>query len=126
MPAPERIVGVIPARLGSKRVKAKNLRLLQGKPMIYYCIRTVLESRCFTERYVNSRASAHEDQEKERERVASRKRGLDGLALLGFLLRIHRDANSRDPFQLQRPRLSKIGWWAGNALEALRASIPPE
>ena len=50
----KRIVALIPARLGSKRVKAKNLRLLAGKPLIYYNIRTLQECTSFDEIYVNS------------------------------------------------------------------------
>lgn len=33
-----RFLGVIPARGGSKRVKRKNIRILNGKPLIYYSI----------------------------------------------------------------------------------------
>ncbi len=49
-----KIVGVIPARLGSVRVKSKNLRLLAGKPLIYYAIKTLQEATVFDEIYVNS------------------------------------------------------------------------
>lgn len=50
----KKVVGIIPARLGSKRVKAKNLRLLAGKPLIYYAIQTVKGAKSFDEVYVNS------------------------------------------------------------------------
>jgi CMP-N-acetylneuraminic acid synthetase len=50
----KKIVGLIPSRLGSKRVKAKNLRLLAGKPLIYYMIRTLQQCRSFDEICVNS------------------------------------------------------------------------
>lgn len=49
-----RIVGLIPARLGSVRVKCKNLRLLAGKPLIYYTIRNLQQATCFDQIYVNS------------------------------------------------------------------------
>lgn len=49
-----RIVGLIPARLGSVRVKSKNLRLLADKPLIYYTIRNLQQATCFDEIYVNS------------------------------------------------------------------------
>lgn len=49
-----RIVGEIPARLGSKRVKAKNLRLLDGKPLIEYAISAAKQATTLTEVYVNS------------------------------------------------------------------------
>ena len=36
-----KIVCMIPARIGSKRVKKKNLRLINDKPLISYIIETV-------------------------------------------------------------------------------------
>lgn len=39
-----KIIAVIPARAGSKGVPNKNIRLLNGKPLIYYSIRNALES----------------------------------------------------------------------------------
>jgi CMP-N-acetylneuraminic acid synthetase len=50
----KKIVGIIPARLGSRRVKTKNLRLLGGKPLIYYAIQAVKGCSSFDETYVNS------------------------------------------------------------------------
>lgn len=47
-------VGVIPARLGSERVKQKNLCPLDGKPLILYSIRAAKEARSLSEVYVNS------------------------------------------------------------------------
>lgn len=44
----------IPARAGSKRVKAKNLRLLNGKPLISYAIGCAVNSGVFDEIYVNT------------------------------------------------------------------------
>lgn len=38
-----KIVAMIPARAGSKRVKSKNIRFLSGKPLISYVIETLLE-----------------------------------------------------------------------------------
>lgn len=40
-----KIIGIIPARSGSKSVKDKNIRLLNGKPMISYSIEHALQSR---------------------------------------------------------------------------------
>ncbi len=45
---------MIPARMGSKRVKSKNLRLLNGKPLIEYVIDTVSKIDIFDDIYVNS------------------------------------------------------------------------
>lgn len=47
---------MIPARLGSKRVPKKNLRLLNGRPLISYNIETAVKSGVFDEVYVNSEA----------------------------------------------------------------------
>lgn len=43
---------VIPARGGSKRLPRKNIREMDGKPMIAYFIRAALETDLFTEVYV--------------------------------------------------------------------------
>lgn len=47
---------MIPARLGSKRVPKKNLRLLNGRPLIAYAIEAAKASGIFTEVYINSEA----------------------------------------------------------------------
>ena len=51
-----KVIGMIPARLGSKRIKKKNLRLIDGKPLISYVLDTVSKCQCFDEVYVNSEA----------------------------------------------------------------------
>lgn len=51
-----KIIAMIPARLGSQRVAKKNLRLLNGKPLIAYVIETAKAAGCFDEIYVNSEA----------------------------------------------------------------------
>ncbi len=38
------IISIIPARAGSKRLKNKNVKILSGKPLIYYTIRASIES----------------------------------------------------------------------------------
>lgn len=45
---------MIPARLGSKRIPKKNLRMLNGKPLICYAIEAAIEANCFDEIYINS------------------------------------------------------------------------
>lgn len=47
---------MIPARLGSQRVPKKNIRLLDGQPLISYSIEAAKKSTCFDEIYVNSEA----------------------------------------------------------------------
>jgi CMP-N-acetylneuraminic acid synthetase len=50
----KKVVGLIPARLGSLRIKCKNLRMINGRPLISYCIDKVKEAKCFDEVCVNS------------------------------------------------------------------------
>ncbi|WP_027388959.1 cytidylyltransferase domain-containing protein [Chrysiogenes arsenatis] len=49
-----KIIAHIPARGGSKRVPAKNLRLLAGKPMIAYAIEAALKCSELHDVYVNT------------------------------------------------------------------------
>ena len=48
------ILAIIPARGGSKGIPRKNLRLLNGKPLIYYSIKNALDSKYITDVYVSS------------------------------------------------------------------------
>ena len=48
------LIAHIPARAGSKRVRSKNLRLLNGKPMIAYAIECAKACSSIEEIYVNS------------------------------------------------------------------------
>lgn len=54
MPADLRVLAVIPARTGSKRLPAKNTMLLGGRPLIEWTIRAAIESACFDEIVVSS------------------------------------------------------------------------
>ena len=47
-------IAMIPARLGSKRIPKKNIRLLDGKPLLQFAIELSLNSGCFDEVWVNS------------------------------------------------------------------------
>lgn len=49
---------MIPARMGSQRLKKKNLRKLKGIPLITHAIRKCIEAGCFDEIYVNSEDEA--------------------------------------------------------------------
>lgn len=53
-----RVLGVIPARGGSKRLPRKNIRILYGHPMIAYTIKAAQRARLLTDYLVSS-----EDQE---------------------------------------------------------------
>ena len=52
----KKLVAMIPARLGSKRVPKKNLRLLDRKPLISYVIESVKATNIFDTIYLNSEA----------------------------------------------------------------------
>ena len=45
------INAVILARSGSKSIKDKNLKLILGKPLIYYCIDAALKSKLISKVY---------------------------------------------------------------------------
>jgi len=45
---------IVPARLGSKRVKLKSLRLLNGKPLIEYILNSLKKTKYFKDVYINS------------------------------------------------------------------------
>lgn len=45
----KKIVAVIPARAGSKGVPNKNIRLVAGKPLVYYAIKNALDSKFVTQ-----------------------------------------------------------------------------
>jgi CMP-N-acetylneuraminic acid synthetase len=49
-----KFVAMIPARLGSQRLKKKNLALLNGAPLIAHAIRKCFAAGCFDEVWVNS------------------------------------------------------------------------
>lgn len=48
------VIAMIPARMGSTRLRRKNLALLNGKPLIYYAIETAKLSGVFDRVVVNS------------------------------------------------------------------------
>ena len=48
---------MIPVRLGSTRVKNKNLRLIDGKPLVQYIIDAALGSNMLDEIYINSEST---------------------------------------------------------------------
>lgn len=54
MKTENKLVAMIPARLGSKRIPQKNIRFLAGKPLLQYAIENCQRSKCFDEVWVNS------------------------------------------------------------------------
>ena len=47
-------IAIIPARSGSKGLPDKNIKMLQGKPLLAYTIEAALKSGCFTEVMVST------------------------------------------------------------------------
>lgn len=47
-------IAIIPARAGSKRIKNKNLKYFNGKPLIQYSLQSAVQSGIFDEIYVSS------------------------------------------------------------------------
>ena len=50
----KKVLAVIPARGGSKGIPRKNVRLMNGKPLLYYAIRNALECELITDVAVTS------------------------------------------------------------------------
>lgn len=49
-----KILAIIPARSGSKGLKDKNIKLLNGKPLMAYTIEAALDSKCFDKTVVST------------------------------------------------------------------------
>ena len=49
-----RNIAIIPARSGSKGLPDKNIRLVNGKPLLAYTIKAALESGCFDTVHVST------------------------------------------------------------------------
>ena len=47
-------IAIIPARKGSKRIKNKNIKIFNGKPMIYWTIKAAQKSKIFKKIYVDT------------------------------------------------------------------------
>ena len=54
-------IAMIPVRLGSKRVKNKNLRLLGNKPLVAYVIEAAKKANIFDEIYLNSESEIFQE-----------------------------------------------------------------
>lgn len=48
------IVGIIPAKIGSKRLKNKNIKIIAKKPLIYWTIKYAKESKFLDEIYITT------------------------------------------------------------------------
>ena len=58
-------IAIIPARSGSKGVKDKNIKLLNGKPLMAYSIETAIKSRMFDKVFVSTDSIEHANIAKE-------------------------------------------------------------
>ncbi len=47
-------IAIIPARKNSKRIKNKNIKIFNGKPIIYWSIKTAINSKLFKEVFVST------------------------------------------------------------------------
>ena len=47
-------LAIIPARIGSSRIKKKNVKNLAGKPIIYYSIKQAIESKLFDKIHIST------------------------------------------------------------------------
>ena len=47
-------IAIIPARVGSQRIKLKNLILFHNKPLIYWTIKSAVESKIFAKIYIST------------------------------------------------------------------------
>lgn len=55
------ITGIVPARAGSKRLKNKNIRLLNNKPMLFYSIESLLYSEAISRVLVTTDSEEYSD-----------------------------------------------------------------
>lgn len=47
-------IAIIPARVGSQRIKLKNVILFHNKPLIYWTIKSAIESKVFAKIYIST------------------------------------------------------------------------
>ena len=53
-------MAVIPARAGSKGIPNKNIRIINGRPLVYYSIKTAIDSEYITDIVVTTDSSSIE------------------------------------------------------------------
>jgi pseudaminic acid cytidylyltransferase len=57
----KKVIAIIPARMGSKRIPKKNIKLFHGKPIIAYSIQAALETKLFDRVIVSTDSHEVED-----------------------------------------------------------------
>lgn len=55
-----KIIAMVPAKMGSTRLPAKNLALLRNRPLIYYAVKAALDSRAFDRVVINAEDAVFE------------------------------------------------------------------
>lgn len=60
-----KVIGIIPARSGSKGLKNKNIKLLNGKPLIAYTIEAAIKSKVFDKIFVSTDSQVYAEIAKE-------------------------------------------------------------
>jgi CMP-N,N'-diacetyllegionaminic acid synthase len=56
----KKLITIVPARLGSKRIKMKGLRLLDGKPLIGHILETLKNTKYHNDIFINSDSELYE------------------------------------------------------------------
>ena len=47
-------IAIVPARIGSKRIKEKNIKLFHGKPIIIWTLETIKKSKIFDKIFIST------------------------------------------------------------------------
>ena len=50
----KKVMALVPARSGSKRIKNKNIKIFFNKPFLSFAIKTALKSKIFSKVYVST------------------------------------------------------------------------
>lgn len=104
-------IAIIPARSGSKGLKDKNIKLLNGKPLIAYSIEAALDSGMFDEVMVSTDSKKYAEIAKEfgasvpflRSAELSSDTATSKDVILDVLLRYEADGQKFDTFALLQP-----------------------
>jgi N-acylneuraminate cytidylyltransferase len=104
-------IGLIPARLGSKRIPNKNVMLLDGHPLLAYSISAAIESGVFQKVVVSTDSPEYAEMARHygaevpylrpRELAADNSRDFDWIHQL--LIELERDGSSYEVFSILRP-----------------------
>lgn len=109
------VLGVIPARGGSKGIPRKNMRLMNGKPLIRYAIDNALACNDITDVVVTS----------DSEEVRSYASGIEGVVVLDRSSELAQDAVTLDPVIYDATvRMEALRGHSYDAVVTLQATSP--